>query len=943
MKLILTLALALGMGAAQAVTIDTVYFAQTHVQEATHSYFYLVGNRDTFIKAHVVDPASPASPPVTAILNLDGQTLNLPLVGPAVLPASIPNGPGVVQHSSANSFTALIPKAWVKSGLTVSVTAGAARVDFNTLKIGAPTKVVMTMFDVQYFADTNSDYPAGWKEELEAKWPVAELEVRRIPHVVFPELVIPPRSGVPAARVKSKTDYTTQTGLGFDGEQAAALAWNGALKAAAGKSGRVSLYFTNIYGVSAGGQAGGFAGVGSGTSVGILHHELGHALSLPHWGDSTTYPYKGDMFGIPAPAIYNATHAGPTWAFDLRNQAFIPCTVQANNVGGKTTGTYKADPMQGGGTGWQEPGYLMNHFSDYSVFQMRSYLDGHVVVWNQALGQYASWNQTARAYTNVVTNNGVSFPVQRDVSVIAVMASISGANPSVNMVYPPIGPFSGGLIKLFDPTIAADRAEAQAIFSPSTGSDLCLRVTQGGVVKTYMLSASWEPSADPLSSGSLKTAALNLPASGGSVTKIDLLLTPDAEDVGLPANPQVLYSWPGSLIAVPTGLTAIGSNTVVSLAWTASAGATSYTVKRATVSGGPYTTIGTTATTTYNDTTVTNGSTYYYVVSATTAAGVSADSAQAGATAIPPPATPSGLTATPGDAVVGLAWSASAGATGYKVKRSLSSGGPFTTIQTQPDTGFSDLSVTNGVNYYYKVSAFNSGGESLDSAFVGPAKPLGVPVMPSGLTAIGGDLRVTLNWSASPGATSYKVKRALTVGGPYTTIQTLAGTTFTDLAVSNGNTYYYVVSATNGFGESATSAEAYAAVSRARYWDAGSSDIAGNCNTDSGGGAGTWNTTLLNWDAGAVPHVAWSSAVNDTAIFAGTGALVTVAEPVTVGGVTFSSSGYTFSGSTVQIAAGGLFKGTAGSSYTLAGFALATGKRACAEQDREGGGPHCVT
>lgn len=243
--LICTLAMAIGIGAARAVIIDTVYFAQTHVQESTHPYFYLVGNRDTFIKAHVVDPASPAAPPVTAILTLDGQTLHLPLVGPAVLPASIPNGLGVVQHSPGNSFTALIPKAWVKSGLTVAVTAGAARVDFNTLKIGTPTKVVMTMFDVRYFADTNSDYPAGWKEELEAKWPVAELEVRRIPHVVFPELVIPPRSGVPAARVKSPADYTAQTGLGFDGEQAAALAWNGALKAAAGKSGRVSLYFIN--------------------------------------------------------------------------------------------------------------------------------------------------------------------------------------------------------------------------------------------------------------------------------------------------------------------------------------------------------------------------------------------------------------------------------------------------------------------------------------------------------------------------------------------------------------------------------------------------------------------------------------------------------------------------------------------------------------------------
>ena len=422
-------ALAAALGSSAAVSIDTVYFAQTHVQEPAHPYFYLVGNRDTLIKAHVVDPATPASPPVTAILTLDGQTLNLPLTVLRCFPRRSPTDRASSSTPPANSFTAMIPKAWVKSGLTVTVTAGAAQADFNTLKIGAPTKVVMTMFDVQYFADTNNDYPAGWKEELEAKWPVAELEVRRIPHVVFPELVIPPRGGAPAARVKSKADYTAQTGLGFDGEQAAALAWNGALKAAAGKSGRISLYYTNIYGVGAGGQAGGFAGVGSGTSVGILHHELGHALSLPHWGDSTTYPYKGAMHGIAAPAIYNETHAGPTWAFDPPTQAFIPCTVQPDNVGAKPAGTYKADPMQGGGTGCQEPGYLMNHFSDYSVFKMRSYLDGHVLVWNEALGQYAYWNQTARDYTNMVTNNGVNFPIERDVPVISVMASISGANP----------------------------------------------------------------------------------------------------------------------------------------------------------------------------------------------------------------------------------------------------------------------------------------------------------------------------------------------------------------------------------------------------------------------------------------------------------------------------------------------------------------------------------
>jgi len=543
MKLISTLVLCLGLGGAQAVTINTVYFGQTHVLKPDNPYFGLVSDREALIKAHVVDPASPASPAVTATLTLGGQILNLPLSGPATLPASIPDGLGVVQHSYANSFTAIIPAAWVKPGLTVTVTAGPANVSFTNLKIGAPTKVIMRMFDIHYFSLTPGDYPAGWKEELEAKWPVAELELRRLPNVVFPELVIPPRASLPAVRVISQADYLAQTGQGFDGEQAAALAWNGALKRAGGKSGRLNLSYINIYGPNAGGQAGGFSGVGNGTSAGILHHELGHALSLPHWGTSTAYPYKGAMHGIDQPSPTNDTHAGPAWAFDLPSRAFIPPTVQPTTVGSHTLGTYKVDPMQGGGTGWQEPPFLMNHFSDYSVNQMRNYLEGHVLIWNETLGSYAAWNQTTAGYTSTVSNNGVSYPLERDVNVITVMASISGASPGVNMVYPPIGPYVGGLIKLFDPSVAADRTSAQSIFAPVGGCDVSLRILQGGIEKTYMLAAPWEPGVDPLSGGSLKTEAVNLRASDGPVMRVEMLLTPDAQINGLPANPQVLYTW----------------------------------------------------------------------------------------------------------------------------------------------------------------------------------------------------------------------------------------------------------------------------------------------------------------------------------------------------------------------------------------------------------------
>ncbi|MCX6904346.1 MAG: PA14 domain-containing protein, partial [Verrucomicrobia bacterium] len=83
--------------------------------------------------------------------------------------------------------------------------------------------------------------------------------------------------------------------------------------------------------------------------------------------------------------------------------------------------------------------------------------------------------------------------------------------------------------------------------------------------------------------------------------------------------------------APPGGLTATPGNAQVALSWSASSGATNYNVKRATVSGGPYTTIASRTTTSYTDATVANGTTYYYVVSASNGGGESANSAQASA------------------------------------------------------------------------------------------------------------------------------------------------------------------------------------------------------------------------------------------------------------------------------------------------------------------------
>jgi hypothetical protein len=59
--------------------------------------------------------------------------------------------------------------------------------------------------------------------------------------------------------------------------------------------------------------------------------------------------------------------------------------------------------------------------------------------------------------------------------------------------------------------------------------------------------------------------------------------------------------------------------------------------------------------------------------------------------------------------------------------------------------------------------------------------------------------RATLSWAAVPGAMEYKVKRSdAGLLGPFVTVGTAVGTSFTNTGLTNGTTYYYVVAAVNG-------------------------------------------------------------------------------------------------------------------------------------------------
>src|SRR5204862_5705310 len=121
-------------------------------------------------------------------------------------------------------------------------------------------------------------------------------------------------------------------------------------------------------------------------------------------------------------------------------------------------------------------------------------------------------------------------------------------------------------------------------------------------------------------------------------------------------------------------------NTRISLAWTATPGATSYVVRRGSEPGGPHQTIATPQTPAHADLLLLNDTTYYYTVAARNAGGESAPSAEIAATPVGPPGAPTEVEAAAGNGSVTLRWRPVATAERYRVMRSTTPSGPYTAI-----------------------------------------------------------------------------------------------------------------------------------------------------------------------------------------------------------------------------------------------------------------------
>ncbi|HEY3311515.1 MAG TPA: LamG-like jellyroll fold domain-containing protein [Anaerolineales bacterium] len=172
------------------------------------------------------------------------------------------------------------------------------------------------------------------------------------------------------------------------------------------------------------------------------------------------------------------------------------------------------------------------------------------------------------------------------------------------------------------------------------------------------------------------------------------------------------------------------------------------------------------------------------------------------------PAAPTGLAATGGNTVVNLAWSAPADldVAGYNVYRSETSpvaltspinGGTLVAGTTYVDTGR-----TNGITYYYAVTAVDTSANESVASTEADATPVGditPPAAPTGLAATAGNRLVNLTWTANgePDLAGYNLYRSATSGGPYTKVNSplITGTSYSDTNLVKDTPYYYVLSA----------------------------------------------------------------------------------------------------------------------------------------------------
>jgi subtilisin family serine protease len=301
--------------------------------------------------------------------------------------------------------------------------------------------------------------------------------------------------------------------------------------------------------------------------------------------------------------------------------------------------------------------------------------------------------------------------------------------------------------------------------------------------------AGWDPA---YGWGALDATAALTALNGGPPPDITPTPTPSPTPLPGPAAPTNLVA------------TALSAGTI-QLTWTDNASSESgFKIERSS-GGGSFLQIATVGAdvTTYNNLYLSPNTTYTYRVRAYDSTYDSLYSNTATATTLPPPAAPSDLAASAvSNSSIQLTWTDNATTeAGYRVERSTD-GASFLQVATlgADSTSYTSTNLSAGTTYYYRVRAYDgivfSGYSNVASATTLPP-----PAAPSNLVATALSVStIQLTWTDNSATESgFKVERSAD-GVSFSQIATVGAgvTTYSNLYLSAGTTYFYRVRAYEG-------------------------------------------------------------------------------------------------------------------------------------------------
>jgi len=283
---------------------------------------------------------------------------------------------------------------------------------------------------------------------------------------------------------------------------------------------------------------------------------------------------------------------------------------------------------------------------------------------------------------------------------------------------------------------------------------------------------------------------------------------------------------PSSVPSIPTGGTATAlSSSSISVSWNSVSGATSYKVYYEIGSSTTKNLAGTVSGTSYTHTGLQADTTYWYYITAVNSAGESdysdyiyartSTSGNGGGGGTSKPSTPTNFYVYKSSSYITsssikMDWYSVTGATGYYVYRSSSADGTYIKVETTASTSYTDTGLSANTIYYYKVSAYNSAGESSMSSYdyaTTSASSSGgggtVPSAPTGVTATAlSSSSINVSWSQVSNATSYDVYYEIGSSTTKNFAGNTTSTSYTHTGLTASTTYYYYIKAKNSAGSS---------------------------------------------------------------------------------------------------------------------------------------------